>query len=162
MECNAIGREKRLGHVRSDRSDINLQRPIESIESGNTTYVPEKACKRGHYLRFSGSNNCVECNRLAMEKRKASGYSKDRYFKTTYNLSKEEYGQLVYDAYSCCELCKRMDLALHVDHCHATGKIRGILCSSCNQALGLAKDDPELLRKMANYLEERVDGIPAP
>lgn len=40
-----------------------------------------------------------------------------------------------------------------VDHCHETGKIRGLLCRDCNVALGYAKDTPQILRDMANYLE---------
>lgn len=42
---------------------------------------------------------------------------------------------------------------LAIDHCHVTDRIRGFLCTQCNQAIGLAADDPELLRKMALYLE---------
>ena len=43
---------------------------------------------------------------------------------------------------------------LNVDHCHATGKIRGVLCSVCNMAIGNANDDPKRLRKLADYLEQ--------
>ena len=42
---------------------------------------------------------------------------------------------------------------LAVDHCHKTGKIRQLLCSNCNPAIGFIKDSPELARKMADYLE---------
>ena len=42
---------------------------------------------------------------------------------------------------------------LSIDHDHASGQRRGMLCGHCNRALGLAGDDPELLRKMARYLE---------
>lgn len=41
----------------------------------------------------------------------------------------------------------------NVDHCHETGKIRGLLCTSCNRALGLFKDDPTILTNAINYLK---------
>lgn len=44
-----------------------------------------------------------------------------------------------------------------VDHCHATGKVRGILCHGCNIALGLTKDNPHVLRALANYIEHHND-----
>ena len=42
----------------------------------------------------------------------------------------------------------------HVDHDHSTGKVRGIICNDCNLALGLACDDPDILRKLTAYLEK--------
>lgn len=54
-----------------------------------------------------------------------------------------------------CAICGTKDFgkkAPNVDHCHATGVIRGLLCCSCNRGIGLLKDDPELLLKAAGYL----------
>lgn len=51
-----------------------------------------------------------------------------------------------------CDICGQKSVRLVVDHCHHTGKLRGILCDKCNFGLGLFKDDPSLLRRAADYL----------
>lgn len=56
-----------------------------------------------------------------------------------------------------CAICKTDapdGRGWHQDHCHQTKRQRGVLCGLCNGALGLAKDDPKLLRRMAAYLEQ--------
>jgi hypothetical protein len=45
-------------------------------------------------------------------------------------------------------------LRLAVDHCHQTDRVRGLLCSKCNLLIGLAKEDPTILKTAASYLEE--------
>ena len=52
-----------------------------------------------------------------------------------------------------CDICGCSDGQLHVDHNHATGKIRGVLCCTCNWGLGNFKDNSDLLRKAAKYLD---------
>jgi hypothetical protein len=58
----------------------------------------------------------------------------------------------------CCDICgtkipdKRSN-RMHLDHDHATGSFRGWLCGNCNTGIGRFKDNPELLRKAAAYLE---------
>ncbi len=42
---------------------------------------------------------------------------------------------------------------LAIDHCHDSNKFRGMLCSDCNHAIGKLKDDPELIRRVADYVE---------
>ncbi|MFE5866619.1 endonuclease VII domain-containing protein [Streptomyces virginiae] len=51
----------------------------------------------------------------------------------------------------CC-LCLRAP-AVHVDHCHKTGRVRGVLCFNCNVGLGLLKESPDRIRRAAEYLE---------
>jgi hypothetical protein len=57
-----------------------------------------------------------------------------------------------------CELCG-LPGKIFFDHCHLSGTFRGWICLNCNCALGHAKDNPELLRKMADYLEKWSDGL---
>ena len=60
----------------------------------------------------------------------------------------------------CCKLCGRPHSTetkatlLVCDHNHATGKVRGLLCSWCNRGLGFLQDNPELVKKAARYLEQ--------
>lgn len=61
-----------------------------------------------------------------------------------------------------CAICKTdqkdMKKALNVDHCHKTGKIRGLLCGKCNQALGLLQDKVEVIETAASYLRRSNEG----
>jgi len=64
-----------------------------------------------------------------------------------YGLTDVEYEALG----TCCRICSTKE-KLCVDHCHTTGKVRGLLCGPCNRGLGLFKDDPNLLLQAAKYL----------
>ena len=54
-----------------------------------------------------------------------------------------------------CEICATHDFRIVFDHCHKFGHFRGWICDRCNRVLGCVQDMPDLLRKMADYLEER-------
>jgi hypothetical protein len=74
-----------------------------------------------------------------------------------YGISGEQW-LVRFDAQGrCCFTCKRTEPGhkngWQTDHCHSTGEIRGILCYGCNVALGAAKDNPETLRALADYLQ---------
>ena len=49
----------------------------------------------------------------------------------------------------------------HIDHCHTTGVVRGLLCSKCNHAIGLLNDCPTTIRTAANYVEFWKGGVPS-
>ncbi len=77
--------------------------------------------------------------------------------KRKYNLSIEEYEILIESQNNSCKVCgthakNNIKGKLYIDHCHTTGKVRGLLCMKCNSALGLLNDDKTLVQKLINYL----------
>jgi len=75
-----------------------------------------------------------------------------------YGLSLEEFNHLLGIQDYRCAICGYSDLSEPnffpvVDHCHETGYVRNLLCMNCNMALGKFKDNPELLRAAADYVE---------
>lgn len=75
--------------------------------------------------------------------------------KRGFSLTIQEYDMLLEKQNGVCAICGNAcaHFSLAVDHCHQTGEIRGLLCSQCNRGLGLFRDEPERLRKAAEYLE---------
>ncbi|AKJ14215.1 hypothetical protein ABB07_30440 [Streptomyces incarnatus] len=69
-----------------------------------------------------------------------------------YGLTKAERDALIASQGGVCCICLAAPPA-HVDHCHETGRVRGVLCFSCNAALGQFKDQPEVIRRAAAYVE---------
>lgn len=78
--------------------------------------------------------------------------------KHNYGITVGDYAWMYYDQRCACASCRKfIDLeakkAVHVDHCHATGRVRGLLCSPCNKALGVAEESIPRLHGMISYLE---------
>ena len=89
-----------------------------------------------------------------------------RYLERNYGINIETYEAMLDEQNSLCKICGEegflMDKAKHkvklmVDHCHETGKVRGLLCHNCNRALGLLKDDTSRLTAAIAYLERCND-----
>lgn len=74
-----------------------------------------------------------------------------RYFRKSYGLSETEVTALL-EQFPVCPIC-RINEPKHVDHDHVSGRVRGILCFTCNAALGQLRDDPEIIRRAADYVE---------
>jgi Recombination endonuclease VII len=79
-----------------------------------------------------------------------------------YGLTFESYDELLEAQGGFCKLCKDRDKCgrmLSVDHNHVTGEVRGLLCTFCNTALGMLRDNPELIDRMKIYLETNGTGV---
>jgi hypothetical protein len=81
--------------------------------------------------------------------------------KSKYGITGAQYAAMVAAQGGVCKACglppkqmRRGKGRLHVDHCHATGKVRGLLCHHCNVTLGLVNESSEILTALISYLRE--------
>lgn len=79
-----------------------------------------------------------------------------------FGLTADQYERMVLQQYNKCAICNNAEVAMRagklkqlaIDHCHSTGKVRALLCTRCNTAMGLLKEDPALFDAAKKYLEK--------
>jgi hypothetical protein len=82
----------------------------------------------------------------------------------TYGITPEQRDAMIARQGGECAGCRRRFGTEHrpaIDHCHGTGAVRGVLCHRCNSILAFSGDSPEVLRRLARYLDP-YEGIPEP
>lgn len=85
---------------------------------------------------------------------KRQDYERQRQLRKRYGLEYDDYIRLCLLQRGLCAICmKELTETPHIDHCHATGKVRGLLCRKCNLAIGHFDDNIRALRRAAWYLE---------
>ena len=94
-------------------------------------------------------NKCKDCERNARPKY----YKPHDKIRRTLNISDEDYTTLMEKSKEGCEVCSRPLTKVCIDHCHTSGRVRGVLCNNCNTALGLVGDNVATLTKLIQYLE---------
>lgn len=117
--------------------------PEDKFESNGAGKARKKRCSVCHYqMRLTKENGNFKA-RKSMEMRRYQ-----------YGITGEQYDALHEMQKGLCYICRHSpkNRALHVDHCHRTGTIRGLLCHRCNVALGFFKDDIDRLEDAIAYL----------
>lgn len=138
--CKHCGEEKAFSEFWKNRSD-----PVAGVQYG-----------------------CKTCQTQARRDRHAADptYYRDKQYKVLYGISYEVYEQMLIDQGEVCAICQRPETKtshgklrpLSVDHDHDTGIVRGLLCQSCNAALGLFEDDLDILSNAMTYIESYRKG----
>jgi hypothetical protein len=128
-------------------------------ERARLRYLADPAAAKARVKRWQQANpdrlNAYRRQRRLepeVKRRERAGHLKRKY-----GISLEHYDSMLDDQGGGCAICKREPIGqipLHVDHDHETGKIRGILCFTCNNALADFEDDPALLRSAVAYVEK--------
>ena len=118
-------------------------------------YFKDKQCKFCGNL-FTPTN---PCNTYCSPECKG----RNAYYKRNYGIDEADLAVMKKEQDNKCYLCgsegfligkNNHSEKLAVDHCHKSGKVRKLLCHNCNRGLGLYKDNPDLLRKAAEYVEQ--------
>ena len=100
---------------------------------------------------------------LIKHREKHRDYYRNWHFQRKFGISLEQRNEMLVLQNNVCAICLQPERvknrSLCVDHCHKTGKIRKLLCQSCNTALGKLEEDPERLKRMIAYIEEHKDDL---
>ena len=131
-------RNEKLRGTRKESSKAYYENNLESIKTRNKSYYESNKDtikpQTNSYYRENAAR--IKLNRAAIK----------------YGITVEEVQEIRSKPCEVCGSDGEVGKGIHIDHCHTTGKVRGGLCHSCNIALGLLKDDPELIGKLKEYI----------
>jgi hypothetical protein len=142
------------------REAMYARRPGGKPEYQRQQYQKRKPERLAYMAKYRDANReklrAYDRHRYDPDRR----HDKERVRFKKYGLTGEAFARLVAAQGGVCAICHRQPgNGLSVDHCHATGVVRGLLCTRCNTSIGRMKDSPSLLRAAAAYLEERMNGV---
>lgn len=140
--CNKCGETKPLKDYR--------------VYKDGTLRTPCRACKAVAALKWRKANMEKANAQSKAYARRHPERMKDYDRKRSYGLAYGEFGKILTSQDNKCAICyteKPLGRnGFNVDHCHATNKVRGILCSNCNIGIGNLQHDPDILRAALEYL----------
>lgn len=151
--CRTCRAAYRAGLYRRERLPIGVVKQCRACahEKDLSEFVKDRRSPDGY------SPRCVDCRRAGRsgESREAA---RARFLRWKYGISVEDYDAMLQAQGGGCAACGGpQDQAgrewFDIDHCHQTGRVRGLLCSSCNIALGLLREDRERIIRLADYLD---------
>lgn len=144
-ECtNKRAREYRAKHPEVERNAQRMQREkrrklnLDGVREQNRLYMRKRRAEQ----RRQGNTKSLE----QLQKQR------DYALRWKYGITLAQFEQMHHEQNAKCKICNRDDRELYVDHCHASGIVRGLLCTQCNTAAGLISDSPETAQSMADYL----------
>lgn len=110
--------------------------------------------------------DCKPCHNAKKKLRYNPIQNRETNLKRNYDITYKTVCSMYTQQNGCCAICGK-DISLevsntkkkkaHVDHCHQTGKVRGLLCTKCNTLLGMAEDNKDTLQNAILYLDRSQD-----
>lgn len=133
-------------------SRCERRRPIERFyiytgRCGHLAGRPHAACKDCEFADRNARRRANPAGAAAVARRAK--------LKRLFGITPEQYDKMLAKQRGVCAICARQSpdgRRLHVDHCHSTGKVRGLLCHDCNRGIGMFSDDVARLTQASLYL----------
>jgi Fe-S-cluster containining protein len=141
QKCVVCGTEEMQNFTRFNKSKCKMC----LNEYSKKYYIKNKS-----YIQGKKKSKEYKCDKDKLEKRRKAERLK------IYGITPAQYDELYIKQHGKCAICGKHQDRLFVDHCHKTNKVRELLCRTCNTALGMASDNPNLLKKMADYIERHL------
>lgn len=145
--CNKCKTEKELEafckrHTTKDGRDVYCKECVSIYRKTNYKKIQESSS--AYYQKY---------------KEKVNLKNRNNRLKKEYNVTQEWYEKTLEEQEGKCKICKSDNPGkglkhFHIDHNHETGKVRGLLCHSCNTGLGLFKENVDLIQKAIEYVEK--------
>lgn len=131
-----------------------LESTCKNCKKKKETTIEWRTKYREYRKNYTKNLPLIENNLTPMQKEQ---------LKSKYNLSIEEYFQMLENQEGVCAICRKPETAvdkrkgsvkmLSVDHHHESNRVRGLLCGKCNMAIGLLKEDIKILESAIEYLK---------
>lgn len=158
--CKKCGETKPLVDFYADRGCRDGRRPeckscSKAGMAARYRANPEPARERAKQWNRENREQYEARMREYRESGKKRVSDRKSHLKRKYGITIEQYDEMLAAQGGGCAICgrePREDISLHVDHCHITGAIRGLLCFRCNNAIGDFGNDEALLRAAADYV----------
>jgi hypothetical protein len=167
--CKHCGITKSLNDFYSDKKARDGRRPEckacnLAAKAARNKANPQAARDRVRRWREENPEKYAALKKRNSARPEKKRADREGHLKRKYGITLDDYERMLEAQGGVCFICKKPrpeDRTLHVDHDHATGEIRGLLCFRCNNALGDFDDDYELLQNAADYLDRdaELDGL---
>ena len=152
-KCKTLKHEKDFFKMAQQKSGLDPRCKPCSKEAKNLSIQKMKSQDKDKWL---ADQRRYYKNYKSKNPEKVSQKDKRVRLKSMFNMTLEEYNDILESQNGRCKICLKepVNISLCVDHCHKTGKVRGLLCSNCNTGLGLFKDSTSNLQSAILYLIE--------
>lgn len=146
-----------IEHIKNKTCKIcNEKKPVENFHKLKKWYASYcKICQAAFIKEWRLKNlDSIKAKKAERWKQMPAIKKADKHLKRRYGISMQDYLVILESQKGVCKICGQESIRkrLSVDHCHTSGRVRGLLCERCNSILGRVKDNPIIFDNAALYL----------